>query len=203
MCMAWVVITTDHYSKGPIIRGLYYLEILQNAKINYSINMNIKFIYLAALSMQLLGCASNNLKPLPSKNFDGPLASGKITLNCTSTFQDECNGFSLDLMNKKEYDIELDWNKSFYLKNNQTDGGLYYDGIVISQRNLPRNPDIIFAGATFKKDVIPNINFILSIAPLPNWGIAPMSGASNGVLLTLKGGGLEQRIKLEFYEENK
>ena len=56
---------------------------------------------------------------------------------------DECKLFEVTLKNTTNTTLEIDWNRSYYLKNNQPDGGLYFDGIIIAQRNNPKSPDII------------------------------------------------------------
>lgn len=144
------------------------------------------------------GCTTMNAQPefSPSKPFDGKLVSGTVTMQCS--YITSCQSFLIDVKNKTNADVDIDWNKSLYVKDGQTDGGLYFDGIVVAQRNAPRAPDVIFAEMSLKKTVVPNNSLTLSLMPLAHWVVQDLQGKTNGVMLTFKSKSEEERIRVDF-----
>lgn len=144
------------------------------------------------------GCTTVGHNPdfSPKKNFDGKLVNGEVIMQCS--YPESCRTFLIDVKNKTKSDVDLDWNKSFYIKNGQTDGGLYFDGIIVAQRNAPRAPDIIFSEMSMRKTVLPNNNLNLSLFPLAHWEVKDLDGKTNGIMLTFKSGSVEERIKIDF-----
>lgn len=67
------------------------------------------------------------------------------------------DGFELTVENTGTKDIELNWDRTLYMENGQTNGGFMYEGIVYAQRNSPKPPDLIFAGTHIKKRIYPNV----------------------------------------------
>jgi len=65
--------------------------------------------------------------------------------------------FLLTVKNKTAKDLELDWNRTLFIQNNETKGGFMFEGVVYSKRDEPKPPDIIFANSTFNKSIYPNI----------------------------------------------
>jgi len=98
----------------------------------------------------------------------------------------ECKMFELTLNNLTNETVEIDWNRSYYINNSKADGGLYFDGIVVAQRNNPRSPDIILPGTQFTKNLVPNNHLNLALFPLAHWETKTMVGPSQGVYLTIK-----------------
>jgi hypothetical protein len=68
----------------------------------------------------------------------------------------EYTGYILTIQNKTTKDIELDWDRTFYLEDGQANGGFMYAGVLYMQRNNPKPPDIIFPG-TWRKVILPNM----------------------------------------------
>lgn len=105
------------------------------------------------------------------------------------------NGFMLTVVNKSSQDMEIDWNKTLYLHNGQTNGGFMFEGVIYKDRNNQKPPDIVFANSTFKKAIWPN-----SLASFggykPQWGNGPLRAGENGVYLTMRMNGQEVHEKL-------
>jgi hypothetical protein len=68
----------------------------------------------------------------------------------------DCPGhtaFKLAIKNRTSGDMELDWNKTLYIENGQSNSGLMFEGIIFRDRNNSKQPDIIFANTEFIKYV--------------------------------------------------
>ena len=81
-----------------------------------------------------------------------------LIVNCSKLqllgyFDTYCNNFTLVIQNKNNQNIEVNWNKSFYISNGQSNGGFMYGGITYLLRNAPKQNDIIFANNNFSKIV--------------------------------------------------
>jgi hypothetical protein len=103
--------------------------------------------------------------------------------------------FDLTIKNKTSGDIELDWNKTIYIENNQTKGGFMFEGVVYKDRNNPKPPDIIFSGSEFRKTIWPNalVSFYRS------WHHDAIPSGQNGVYLTVKIKDKEVKEKILLY----
>jgi hypothetical protein len=158
--------------------------------------VNIAFFSIVLAGALLSGCATAPSKPLnpPSFSISGQFVSGKLTVLCDNP--ESCKVFELTLNNKTEETLEIDWNRSYYINNGKPDGGLYFDGIVIAQRNNPRSPDIILPKSSFQRNLIPNKHFELKMFPLAHWNIKYLEGDSHGVYLTLKSGSKEETVNV-------
>lgn len=152
-------------------------------------------VLLATASLLLASCAHAPHESIgsPSVDITSPLVSGRLVALCEKP--KSCKTFQLELSNQTDSTIEIDWSKSYYLNDDQPDGGLYFDGVVIAQRNAPRSPDIILPNGTFRRNLTPNNSFELGLLPLAHWKIKPFSTVNNGIYLTLRTGGKEEAIK--------
>lgn len=115
-------------------------------------------------------------------------SSGKYLLSETY------KAFNLYIKNKTHIDIELDWNKTLYIENGQTNGGFMFEGVIYKDRNNQKPPTIIFANSEFKKIIWPN-NLVF-FEPELGWGHKPIELGQNGVYLTIKVGEKEIKEKL-------
>jgi hypothetical protein len=108
-------------------------------------------------------------------------------------------GFKLTVDNKTGQDIEIDWNKTLYLQNNQTNGGFMFEGIVYADRNNPKAPDVVFANDTFKKEIWPSnlVYYSRSLtAEFSGWEHKGLPAGQNGIYLTMRINGHEVHEKL-------
>ena len=127
----------------------------------------MKKIFFLLTILTLVGCA-----PVPSttKYTDKDVYIEKnnvkvgLIVNCSKLqllgyFDTYCNNFTLVIQNKNNQNIEVNWNKSFYISNGQSNGGLMFGGITYLLRNAPKQNDIIFSNNNFSKIIYP-INLV-------------------------------------------
>jgi hypothetical protein len=158
--------------------------------------MKKELFLLLLIGALVSGCSSAPTKPKnpPSANIAGKFVTGHLIAVCD--VPDACKTFEVTLNNTTEETIEIDWNRSYYINNGKPDGGLYFDGVVIAQRNNPRSPDIILPKATFQRALAPNNSFELSMFPLAHWVVKTFKGDSHGIYLTIRAGGKEEAINV-------
>lgn len=159
--------------------------------------MNSKILALALSVIALTGCVTIPKAPKnpPKTTISTDAVSGMLIAECDEP--KTCQSFELSLDNKTNGTIEIDWNRSYYINNGKADGGLYFDGIVITQRNNLRSPDIILPMSNFKRRLAPSNNFNLNVFPLAHWALKSFEGKSHGVYITIKADGKEQVIRAE------
>lgn len=102
------------------------------------------------------------------------------------------HAFDLIIENKTDKDIELAWDRTYYLYGGQTSGGFMFEGIVYSQRNDPKPPDILFPLKQFRKTIYPNIYATFN----KSWYYSTLPNGENGIYLSLKVKSVELREKL-------
>lgn len=158
--------------------------------------MKKKLFILLVTGAIISGCASLPEKPKnpPTASINGKFVTGKLIAFCD--VPDECKSFEVTLNNTTEETLEIDWNRSYYINNSKPDGGLYFDGIIVAQRNSPRSPDIILPKSSFQKALVPNNSLELSLFPLAHWKTKTFQGDSHGVYLTLKSGAKEEIVNV-------
>lgn len=159
--------------------------------------MNSKIIALVLSALALTGCVTIPQAPKnpPKTAISTDVVSGMLIAECDDP--KTCQTFELSLDNKTNGTIEIDWNRSYYINNGKPDGGLYFDGIIIAQRNNPRPPDIILPMSNFKRRLVPSNNFSLNVFPLAHWAIKTFDGKSHGIYVTIKVDGKEQVIRAD------
>jgi hypothetical protein len=105
--------------------------------------------------------------------------------------------FLLEIKNKTAKNIELDWNKTLYIKNGQTSGGFMFEGILYMQRNDPKLPDFIFSNSSFSKIITPSV-LVSWISSKDNsgWNSNIIDIGEHGVFLTMVVDGKEIQEKM-------
>ncbi len=101
------------------------------------------------------------------------------------TVKEGYRAFLLTVRNKTDDVIVLDWNESKFIENNQVNGGFIFSGVLYSLKDDPKAPDLVTAGSTFKKYILP-LAFLKSTDQ--GWKQLPMKPGVNGVLLTVRVG---------------
>jgi len=147
----------------------------------------VKKFAIAIIMLFTFGCASAGpkytwkIEPF-SQKVENEYFSASISPTAFDYTWNGYEAFELTVKNKTGLDIELDWNKTIYIENNQTKGGFMFEGVVYKDRNNPKPPDIIFAGADFKKTIWPNtlVSFYRS------WSHEIIPPGQNGVYITIK-----------------
>ena len=99
-------------------------------------------------------------------------------------------GFALEIKNKTEKNIEVNWNKTLFIHQGQTSGGFMFPGSVYAERNNPKLPDVVFPNVFFEKGLMPsNLAYFSRTHPIgydaPGWYHRSMSPGANGVYLTV------------------
>ena len=109
-------------------------------------------------------------------------------------------GMVLEVRNKTDQDITINWDDSFYLQAGQPNGGLSLEGTLGARL---RGYDVIFARETFVTTVYPSVlansSSIGTLSdPKLNWVHRPMPRGENGIALKLMVGFEEVRERLTF-----
>ncbi|MDA9818084.1 hypothetical protein N9C35_03495 [Flavobacteriaceae bacterium] len=108
-----------------------------------------------------------------------------------------CDYFTLTIKNKSNKDFYIDWNKSFYLMNNQSKGTFYFEGIKHSEANSTNKPnDVIISKNTMQRIIYPA--YLLEYNnTLSTWMNRGFPLGLNGAYLNLKDeNGRKKKIKL-------
>ena len=103
------------------------------------------------------------------------------------------NSYKLDIINLSDKDIEIDWNKTQFIINGQTDGGFMFEGVRYVARENVKNTSFVLAKSSFSKFIYPN--YLVSYY-LRGWRNMTIPDGETGVLVTLKIGNNEVREKL-------
>lgn len=98
--------------------------------------------------------------------------------------------FNINIENKSDKDIEIDWNKTSFIDNKKMNGNFMYNGIAPINRNSERPVEIIQSECSISKKIVPSINLI-------DWqDINNLSEGEIGIYLVYKIDGKEKRVKL-------
>lgn len=104
--------------------------------------------------------------------------------------------FVLAVVNKSKKNIEINWNKTLYVANNQTSGGFMFEGVVYRERNSPKQPDVVFAGGNLVKTIWPNALVEFESGKYGGWRNRNMWEGEHGIYLTLSIDGKEVNERL-------
>ena len=156
---------------------------------------------ITAIAVLMGGCAT----PMAWRGEPSPATasnehySAEVVPVCTDGRMGEaggCTGFILKVTNKTAKDIEINWNKTAYIRGGQTSGGFMFDGVVYRDRAAPKPPDVVFANGSMEKAIWPNnlIDFLGSRSG--GWHHWPMPEGENGVYLSVVADGKEINQKI-------
>jgi hypothetical protein len=160
-----------------------------------------KTILIILSSFLILGCGPRFIvKSDPSDaNIIKDFYAIKISPMAFDQIFGSYTAFYLFIENKTNKDIEIIWDKTAYIKYDNTNGGFMFEGIVYKDRNNPKPPDIIFPNSTFSKSIWPNnlVGFYRG------WYHGGMPMGNNGIYLTMKIDNIEFKEKITFnlYQE--
>lgn len=62
----------------------------------------------------------------------------------------------LEVKNLYNDDIQINWDKTLFINNGQTDGGFMFHGVVYRDRHNQKPNDIVFVKGTLEKKIFPN-----------------------------------------------
>jgi hypothetical protein len=152
-----------------------------------------------------VGCATENLtwvsepevQKASNELFDGELKPAGIKSGDTQTYK----AFILFLRNKTDKELEIIWDKTFFIYNGQADGGFMFQGVIHEDREKPKPPDIVPPRSTFRKKIWPN-SLVFFYVPEKRayyegaWIHRELNPGQNGVFLTVKFGEREINEKI-------
>jgi hypothetical protein len=118
-------------------------------------------------------------------------------------------GFSLTVVNKSSADLTVDWQQSRYLHQGKPSGGFMFEGVTKENVNSPP-ADTVPAGGRLTKLIHPVK--LISFKPIstskggsrtgPSFSPGMLPDGENGLLLVVRGGGKETRVKLSLRIES-
>jgi hypothetical protein len=155
--------------------------------------MRIKSILLFVLCFSISGCYYTPwvIKSNPEiQTINNDLYSIKLKPIYETNYG--YTAFDLTIINKTNDDIELNWDRTYYLSEGQTTGGFMFEGVIYKDRNEFKPPDIIFPKITFNKILYPCIlaNFNRG------WYHSQIPTGETGIYITLKVNGKDRHEKL-------
>lgn len=119
--------------------------------------MKIVRIIFATLSIVFFtGCIGSEYT---FNNVDIPTENKELSFKIIPINPSSIAGYSafiLNIQNKTDRDMEIDWNKTNFIKDGSTSGTFMFEGIVYKDRNTVKANDVIFANSTFTKTIYPN-----------------------------------------------
>ena len=96
--------------------------------------------------------------------------------------QDFFSMFKLDVTNKTDMDLEIDWNMTQYTQNGKNRGGFVFEGINsedVKNGTIPN--DVVPRKGRFSKEIAPHQ--LIAMAPMGSRSTTPdQSGISGGIL---------------------
>ena len=143
------------------------------------------------------GCATPEWKIDPEiATVDSEFVTASIRPICLGW--DGCQAFQLRIVNKTDKDIEVNWNKTLYIRNGQTSGGFMFDGVIYADRNNNKPPDVVFKKSSFAKVIWPSNLVVFITGASGGWRHIAMPNGSHGLYLTILVNGKEinQRVEL-------
>lgn len=100
------------------------------------------------------------------------------------------NAYQLKTINYTDEDIEIDWTRTSYIENGQTEGGFMRANELYIHRDLPRNPTIVMPKSMQNMDIYPSALILATNQHLP------IPEGKNGVYLVMKIGDKEYKEQL-------
>lgn len=148
----------------------------------------------------LAACAGLNLAPPEWSSAPEVAKAGNESVSMELRVKPDWPGpkaFTLTVVNATDRNVELNWNKTLYVREGQTSGGFMFEGIVYAERNNSKPPDIIFPRSALTKTIWPTT--LTSYQPGRHWGWhnEVMSVGMNGAYVTVVVDGKEVGERLE------
>lgn len=97
------------------------------------------------------------------------------------------SAFILKVNNNSNDDIEIDWNKTYFIDKGRTNGTFMFEGIVYKYRDNQKASDIVFSKNQFSKVIYPN-NYVTfsTTGTYSDWQHNGFGVGEFGIYLTLK-----------------
>ncbi len=149
--------------------------------------------------LSLTGCATQQWISQPDKaSLENEYITAEVVPTCVSDniYAAGCRAFRLSVTNKSQNNIEVNWNKTLYIANNQTSGGFMFEGVVYRDRNNPKSPDVVFPNSTLTKTIWPNNLVNFQTGQYGGWKHERMPAGDVGVYLSTNVNGKEINERL-------
>lgn len=149
-----------------------------------------KIFSIALISIIILviqGCGISK-----SYTYEQPIQENKSNIEVTLTPINPSmiagySGFILKVNNNSNDDMEIDWNKTYFIDNGRTNGTFMFEGIVYKDRNNQKASDIVFSKNQFSKAIYPNNYAVFSTTGgYGGWQNNGFGTGEFGIYLTLK-----------------
>ena len=142
-----------------------------------------------------IGCSTTRLtwvsvppvQRVSNEVFDAEIKPVGIRSGETQTIK----SFVLFMRNKRDRELEIIWDETFFIYNGQKKGGFMFEGIAHEDRDKHKPPDIVSPGGTFSKKIWPN-SLVFFYVPeaarfsTGTWIHRELNPGENGVYLTVR-----------------
>ena len=97
------------------------------------------------------------------------------------------SAFILKVNNNSNDDMEIDWNKTYFIDKGRTNGTFMFEGVVYKDRNNQKSSDIVFSKNQFSKVIYPSNYAVFSTTGgYAGWQNNGFGVGEFGIYLTLK-----------------
>ncbi|AGW13782.1 hypothetical protein [Megalodesulfovibrio gigas] len=105
------------------------------------------------------------------------------------------NAFRIKIQNKTSRDIEILWDKTYYIHGGQTQGTFMFDGIMYLKKNDSKPNDVVFANSVLDKVIYPSALATFN----RRWSNHSLPGGDNGIYITVVDGDMEIKEKIVIF----
>jgi len=158
--------------------------------------MNMKFVFLAAVTLTLSACASmykdyrgrtmvrvqhqRNYEPVNAKTFR--VEDQYIAVEYLPDTVD--SGISVKFVNKTDKAARILWDESTYMAPSGQSERIFHSGVKIADRGAPQAPSVIPPKSHLADDLIP-ITKVDWSSTLGNWEYSPLCGSRSVTMHTI------------------
>ncbi len=168
---------------------------------NKPIRTDCRYSYLLTaltlfLMLILLGsCVQYRHVATPRSKFPAnPYFTAEIKPVCKTYF---CYSFILTVENKSNTELEIDWNRSYYIDRGASADGIMFKNLAFVDRHSPLPSDLIFAKSKLSKEIFPKIlSGYKSSQYSGRWTHERIPNGENGIYLTVYVAGKTYRHKV-------
>ena len=112
--------------------------------------------------------------------------------------------FTLNVVNKTNHDIKISWNDTYFIENDNANGGFMFEGVQYMNRNAPKQDWLIFKNTSASKDIYPcakvvNFGYDRTAAQMglpTGWGHGIMTNGIFGAYIKVNGEKFSENVKV-------
>jgi len=125
----------------------------------------IRILIILIVGLILTGCARYSIVSIKNMKYSNYIDSSIELTSAYSRWEPfplntregaRATAFILKIKNKTDKDLTINWNKTLFIKNNQTDGSFMLSGQMYIDRNRQKILDIVFPKSNFEKIIYPS-----------------------------------------------